>query len=327
MLSSVSKKVKRYSKKLRNKALFKFGVPFHYFTPDEKNIIIMYHGVCQKINPYNSRHCYLHDFERQLRYLKTAANIVSLEDFFLGKFEKNRTNIAITFDDGYLNNLENALPLLEKFNVKASIYITGLGSTEDKIIWADFLQISCFRREKSFELRNEEYEIKNKVALRKSDGKALLEIVKLEKAEYAFKQEIYEVLKNDFEKVKGESSEYWQLMNDEEIKKMAASPMITIGSHGFGHNNLGTIDFIDAQDEVKKSKEYLQNLIQTEVKEIAFPDGSYSPEVLDFCKESGFEYQLAAGYFIKPEDQNVEFLRKRYGVYQIGNWSEQITFK
>ena len=32
--------------------------------------------------------------------------------------------IALTFDDGYLDNLENALPVLEKYNIPATIYIT-----------------------------------------------------------------------------------------------------------------------------------------------------------------------------------------------------------
>lgn len=31
--------------------------------------------------------------------------------------------IAITFDDGYLDNLQNAYPILEKYQAKATVYV------------------------------------------------------------------------------------------------------------------------------------------------------------------------------------------------------------
>lgn len=31
--------------------------------------------------------------------------------------------VAITFDDGYLDNLQNAYPILEKYQAKATIYV------------------------------------------------------------------------------------------------------------------------------------------------------------------------------------------------------------
>jgi len=322
--------LRRIANKLRsgtNRVLCAAQVPYHHFHATEKNIILMYHGVCQKPNPFNRRHCYLPYFERQIRYLSKCANIVSVEDFFEGKFDRKRSNVAITFDDGYLNNYTYALPVLEKYRVKASMYITGLAHSEEKIIWADFLQITCSIRKEPFKLQGEEYIIEHRQAFRKSDRKTLLEIIKHEKPEYSFKKELYRVLSADFLRLGNQSAEHWKLMSDQEIRKVSESPLITIGSHGWQHNNLGNIEKSYAESELSQSKNYLENLIQKPVREIAFPDGSYSAGVLSQCKEIGFRYMLAAEHFMKAEDHNHPSLKRRYGIYQIGNWSDQIIFK
>ena len=43
--------------------------------------------------------------------------------------------ITITFDDGYKDNLLNALPILEKLKIPASIYITTRFLNKEVDIW------------------------------------------------------------------------------------------------------------------------------------------------------------------------------------------------
>jgi len=63
-------------------------------------------------------------FERQLRWLCeqgwTSYTVSELVE--LGERVPPRA-FSITFDDGYADNLENALPLLEKYNCKATLYL------------------------------------------------------------------------------------------------------------------------------------------------------------------------------------------------------------
>ena len=51
------------------------------------------------------------------------------------KKEKNEFMIAITFDDGYKDNLVYALPILEKFEIPATIYITTKFLSENTEMW------------------------------------------------------------------------------------------------------------------------------------------------------------------------------------------------
>src|SRR6185369_1094737 len=48
--------------------------------------------------------------------------------------------------------------------------------------------------------------------------------------------------------------DYWLLMNEEEIRQLSLSPWVTIGCHGYYHNDLAKIDINDAREELIQSK-------------------------------------------------------------------------
>lgn len=74
--------------------------------------IIMYHGAPTRaifssigINGYNIP---VQQLEQHLIYLKRRCNVISLSDAINGnRLSKSRTNVVITFDDGYENNYYN----------------------------------------------------------------------------------------------------------------------------------------------------------------------------------------------------------------------------
>lgn len=65
-------------------------------------------------------------FENHLQFLKKNYDVLPLSELSIrlttGKLEGNEA--TVTFDDGYRDNLTNALPLLEKYNIPATIFIT-----------------------------------------------------------------------------------------------------------------------------------------------------------------------------------------------------------
>lgn len=61
-------------------------------------------------------------FEQQLQWLARSGRVVSLEQTL--KPTRGRA-IAITFDDGYRDNLTVALPLLEKYNVPMTLFVVA----------------------------------------------------------------------------------------------------------------------------------------------------------------------------------------------------------
>ncbi len=87
--------------------------------------VLMYHRVIDSPE-YDQLTVSPEIFDRQMQYLGNNFNVVSLESAVKTLFynKKNSNSVVITFDDGYLDNLENALPILEKYNLPATIYLT-----------------------------------------------------------------------------------------------------------------------------------------------------------------------------------------------------------
>ena len=135
----------------------------------------------------------------------------------------------------------------------------------------------------------------------------------------------FEIFKSEFVAITNEQglSDYWSLMNDEEIKKASESKFVQIGSHGYFHNNLANVSIEEASNEMRLSKNYLENLVQKEVNEIAYPDGSYSSSVINEAETLGFKHQLALEYLFH-EDKLDSRIEHRFGMYPVYSDINQI---
>jgi peptidoglycan/xylan/chitin deacetylase (PgdA/CDA1 family) len=63
-------------------------------------------------------------FRKQIKYLQKNYNIISLSQ--KGKWHglsKDKVNILMTFDDGFINNYEIVLPILLEFGIQASFFL------------------------------------------------------------------------------------------------------------------------------------------------------------------------------------------------------------
>ena len=65
-------------------------------------------------------------FEKQIAYLTKKYNIIPLDEIIerIKKRGNLRRCVAITFDDGFKDNYRNAYPILKKYLVSATIFLT-----------------------------------------------------------------------------------------------------------------------------------------------------------------------------------------------------------
>lgn len=106
---------------------------FKILTANTRPIpILVYHQIAAappKGSPFRSLYVAPEAFSRQMAWLERLGyqglSMTALQPYLLG--QKNGKVVGITFDDGYLNNLSNALPSLTKYNFSSTCYaVSGL---------------------------------------------------------------------------------------------------------------------------------------------------------------------------------------------------------
>lgn len=86
--------------------------------------ILMYHRV-DDLPKYDQLAVSTARFREQMRILASTRRVVSLETAVeMLRRGQSEPVVAITFDDGYLDNLHNALPVLREFSLPATIFVT-----------------------------------------------------------------------------------------------------------------------------------------------------------------------------------------------------------
>lgn len=97
------------------------------------------------------------NFEQQLKILKRNYNILRFEDDWS---QTDRDSIVITFDDGYMDNLTYALPILEREEVPAAVFVSTGNMKKNCELWWDELETVLFMGEnfpEEFRLKDDIY--------------------------------------------------------------------------------------------------------------------------------------------------------------------------
>lgn len=83
-----------------------------------KKLILCYHSVGNNEWRYTVK---TNNFIKQIEFLNLHYKIKSLSDLL----EKDKQGVSISFDDGYLDIVENALPILEKKDISPTVFVLG----------------------------------------------------------------------------------------------------------------------------------------------------------------------------------------------------------
>src|SRR6185369_9718511 len=104
-----------------------FGMDTH-----DRIFCVGYHSISSSKNAKEfSQHLYenistsVEDFEMQIAYMKKKGHtFMRLSDLQKPETRKFSKPTVIFFDDGYKDNLVNALPILQKYNAPATVFVT-----------------------------------------------------------------------------------------------------------------------------------------------------------------------------------------------------------
>lgn len=114
-------------------------------------------------------------------------------------------------------------------------------------------------------------------------------------------------------------------VTESQVKEMDAGGM-SIGSHTVSHRALAELSAEEAGRELQMSKETLEDLLGKEIKAIAYPRGSYTPETIELGKRFGY----AAGFTVREGTcikHSPDFELNRIPVFRFDGSLRQILSK
>lgn len=254
--------------------------------------IIMYHRVGTNKDIWSIDTTNTLNFEKQMRYLLKTHKIISLEKLARAIVEKKalpKRAVVITFDDGYKDNYTNAFPILKKYNIPATVFLTtGHIGTNNLFWWDKIGYVLCNTKLKKIEL-GDFGDISPPSINNLSQS---LDMITEE-----FKQ-IPEDKKNDliekFVKISdvdipnGMGKD--KILSWEEVKEMNENG-VNFGAHTVTHPILTKLSLKQAKHEIVQSKEDIEKRLGKPVNTFSYPNGlagDFNADIIDLLKESGF---------------------------------------
>jgi len=235
-------------------------------------------------------------FERCIRYLTRKHEVVRFEDIAQDpeKLHKKANYATIMFDDGYKDNIQYALPILEKYQVKASFYVVTDCIDKNIPTWTYILDYS-FRNTQATEL-SFPYgflppTLRNFSLSQPEDRLRAASKLKpfIKTLSHSDRSQVLNTLQDNFSDIIIPPL----MMNWEDLRYLKARGHY-IGSHTATHSMLGTIDL---PSEVEYELSYSAERIKLELGHfpitISYPVGSYTHMTKEQSQKAGYKIGLA----------------------------------
>lgn len=230
-------------------------------------------------------------FAEQLQVLKRIG-VISLRDVCPSSVRpfSPGNSVVITFDDGYVDNYTAAFPLLEKFEVPATFFVTTGYLGRPVPFWWDELQSIILCRKALEELRVQLGS--QDVALLPGSIESLRRIHPLvQQMEAQDQRQALDALRAVTRATCTLSSANFP-MTEEQALKMSASPFAEIGAHTVTHPKLSALSPTRQLEEIESSRRYLIDLLGKAVTSFSYPYGAsvhFTKYTENLVRASGFQ--------------------------------------
>jgi peptidoglycan/xylan/chitin deacetylase (PgdA/CDA1 family) len=250
-----------------------------------------------------------------IRRLSRPTKLGSLDEVLQRR--NRRPPIAVTFDDGYRDNLHNAKPLLERYDVPATVFVASGYVTSREAFWWDrldkiFLQAWNLPRMLDLNINGRSYHwdlgplSQYDEATHRQDRDWSV----LRKDDPTPRHRIYRTLQNLFvlsgiierQKLLNELSGWSGIiqaaesahaaLTEAEVVRLADGGLIEVGAHTVNHPALSQIPEKEQSAEISKSKAHLEEILSAPVTSFAYPYGGrghYTDRTVASVRDAGFK--------------------------------------
>ncbi|ADY01293.1 polysaccharide deacetylase family protein [Vulcanisaeta moutnovskia 768-28] len=257
-------------------------------------------------------------FEQQIKYLlrmkfRIMPLCEALELIKEGKGLSNRIAV-LSFDDGYRGVYEVALPIMKKYDVKGTVYIS-FGLVENKIPnWATAIAYvmtklrlpteidtpqGTFRVNSDYERQRVTQIMINSIPRMKQDE--LSELVRA----------LFDHIHDDLHRLYEET-----MLTPDQIKEFVEEGF-EIGGHGYYHLGLPYLDDNDLAQEIELSKNFVNKYNRNcTMNTFAYPFGLYDTRVINEVKHRGFSAAVTMKTYLNKISRMNYFELGRFPPYR-----------
>jgi peptidoglycan/xylan/chitin deacetylase (PgdA/CDA1 family) len=256
---------------------------------------------------------HLHELRKRTHPIRLSKLVQHLKDGSLPE-----KAIAVTFDDGYADNLYTAKPLLEKYEIPATVFIcTGYLGKE---FWWDELErlvISSQADPRALYLQlggaqftwdpppvsseMEDPEVRRQVCLALYHFLLSLDVEDQNRA--------MEIIRSWSKVLSGEIPTA-RAMNQDELLRLVDGGLIELGAHTSHHPMLPQLSVERQKEEIQSSKRDLEALLNEKIAGFSYPNGRATVHAKRLVRETGFTYACTSLHdVIRPGSDLYELTR------------------
>ena len=256
----------------------------------KKITILIYHRVLNKYDPCREDEVLEPVFDAQMRMLSRFYRVMTLSDAVAAQAEGRLPYraVVVTFDDGYADNFDVALPILQKYGITATFFV-ATGFLDGGRMWNDtIIDAVAQTNETKLDLTDIDmgsYDC-NGIGSRKNTIEKLIGELKYLPIEERLMrcarvlQVTRATLSNDL------------MMKSDQVRTMADVGM-EIGGHTVNHPILSQVGDEIAANEIADGKAELEDMTQKEVTSFAYPNGRPEQDFQDkhatMAEQAGFK--------------------------------------
>jgi peptidoglycan/xylan/chitin deacetylase (PgdA/CDA1 family) len=279
-----------------------------------RGLILVYHRIAALDSDPWGTSVQEHNFREQLQVIREQTDPIPLQVMVNARSDRDLPPrpVSITFDDGYLDNLQTAAPLLAEFKMPATMFLTtGYFSAEREYWWdeLDRLVLGPGPRPEVLEVehkgRSYSWEAGNKTHSSTATETAWRAWEPALDPRQALYQSVYELLAplpledkhavldqiRTWAGIPAQLRKNYRTVSKSEARELSARPEIEIGAHTVTHPVLSSLSPAEQRREIESSKSRLESLTGKRVTSFAYPYGKrfhYSNTTTALVKKCGF---------------------------------------
>jgi peptidoglycan/xylan/chitin deacetylase (PgdA/CDA1 family) len=266
-------------------------------------LILGYHRISEVVDDFYQICVAPESFAGQMEALREYAHPVSLSDLVQSLKQNTLApkSVAVTFDDGYADNLHVAKPILEKYKIPATIFVcTGFAGRE---FWWDELERLVTSSKADLhtlksQINENQFGWPQALVPRRAEGRrngsSRREFVN---ALYRWllpmppetREQVMDLIRLWAETHSQELSTR-RALTSAELLHLADGALIEVGAHTRSHPTLSRLAVEEQTEEIVSSKQYLEDLLVKPVRGFAYPNGKMTMETRDIVVQTGFTY-------------------------------------